>query len=92
MLATFEQADARLVGMAVSIVQEAPRLIADLTGTYQKLPFTCRRKVNSSTSEEKWLEPHAMRPSLSAEEPGIALASPTKNSAWHWRVPFLKEG
>jgi hypothetical protein len=37
--ATFEQADARLVNTSYSIVPEAPRLIGDLVGTYQKLPF-----------------------------------------------------
>ena len=37
--ATFEQADARLVQPSFSIVPEAPRLIGDLIGTYQKLPF-----------------------------------------------------
>jgi hypothetical protein len=42
--ATFEQADARLVGTSYSIVPEAPRLIGDLIGTYQKLPFHLQAK------------------------------------------------
>ncbi len=42
--ATFEQADARLVNTSFSIVPEAPRLIGDLTGTYQKLPFHMQAK------------------------------------------------
>jgi hypothetical protein len=42
--ATFEQADARLVNTAFSIVPEAPRLIADLSGTYQRLPFHLQAK------------------------------------------------
>jgi carboxypeptidase family protein len=42
--ATFEQADARLVNMPYSIVPEAPRLIGDLVGTYQKLPFHLQAK------------------------------------------------
>ena len=37
--ATFEQADARLVQPSFSIVPEAPRLIGDVMGTYEKLPF-----------------------------------------------------
>ena len=42
--ATFEQADARLVNASYSIVPEAPRLIGDLVGTYQKLPFHLQGK------------------------------------------------
>jgi hypothetical protein len=42
--ATFEQADARLAGTSFSIVPEAPRLIGDLIGTYQKLPFHLQAK------------------------------------------------
>ncbi|MGA2907697.1 MAG: TonB-dependent receptor [Terracidiphilus sp.] len=42
--ATFEQADARLVGTSFSVVPEAPRLIGDLIGTYEKLPFHLRAK------------------------------------------------
>ena len=41
---TFEQADARLVNTSFSIVPEAPRLIADLSGTYGKLPFHLQMK------------------------------------------------
>ena len=44
LLATFEQADARLVNTSFSIVPEAPRLIADFSGTYQKLPFRLQAK------------------------------------------------
>ena len=42
--ATFEQADARLVNTSFSIVPGAPRLISDLVGTYQKLPFRLQVK------------------------------------------------
>ncbi len=43
--ATFEQADARLIGLpAASITPEAPRLIADISGTYQRLPFQLQAK------------------------------------------------
>jgi hypothetical protein len=45
LLVTFEQADARLVNTAFSIVPEAPRLIADVSGTYQKLPFRLQAKA-----------------------------------------------
>ncbi len=43
-LATFEKADARLVSTAFTIVPEAPRLIGDVMGTYQKLPFHLEAK------------------------------------------------
>jgi hypothetical protein len=42
--ATFEQADARLVQPSFSIVPEAPRLIGDLLGTYDRLPFHLQAK------------------------------------------------
>jgi hypothetical protein len=44
MLATFEQADARLIHTSFSVVPEAPRLIGDLTGTYDRLPFHIQAK------------------------------------------------
>jgi hypothetical protein len=42
--ATFEQADARLVNTSFSVVPEAPRLIGDLTGTYDHLPLRIQAK------------------------------------------------
>jgi hypothetical protein len=42
--ATFEQADARLASTSFSIVPEAPRLIGDVSGTYEKLPFHLEAK------------------------------------------------
>ena len=45
LLVTFEQADARLVNTSFSIVPEAPRLIGDVLGTYQKLPFHLQVKA-----------------------------------------------
>ncbi len=42
--ATFEQADARLVQLSFSVVPEAPRLIGDVMGTYEKLPFHLEAK------------------------------------------------
>jgi hypothetical protein len=44
LLATFEQADARLIQNSFSVVPEAPRLIGDLTGTYDRLPFHIQAK------------------------------------------------
>jgi hypothetical protein len=52
--ATYEQADARLTntfpttglpGNVASIIPEAPRLIGDVSGTYDKLPFDLRTKA-----------------------------------------------
>jgi hypothetical protein len=52
--ATYEQADARLTntfpttglpGNVASIIPEAPRLIGDVSGTYDKLPFHLRTKA-----------------------------------------------
>jgi hypothetical protein len=45
--ATFEQADARLLNTSYSIVPEAPRLIGDLLGMYQKLPFQLQVNLSS---------------------------------------------
>lgn len=70
--ATFEQADARLVNTSYSIIPEAPRLIGDLVGTYQKLPFRLQAKgefeyvgrkvVGNGCSETAYLsgEPNAL--------------------------------
>lgn len=70
--ATFEQADARLVNTSFSIVPEAPRLIGDLTGTYEKLPlhlqakgefeYVGRKVVGNGCSEARYLsgDPHAL--------------------------------
>jgi hypothetical protein len=70
--ATFEQADARLANTSYSIVPEAPRLIGDLSGTYDKLPFHLeakgefeyvgRKVVGSGCSEASYLsgEPNAL--------------------------------
>ncbi len=42
--ATLEQADARLITTSFSVTPEAPRLIGDLVGTYEKLPFHLQAK------------------------------------------------
>ena len=54
--ATFEQADARLIGVpTASITPEAPRLIVDLSGTYQRLPFQLQAKAEFEFVGEKVL-------------------------------------
>jgi len=70
--ATFEQADARLVNTSFSVVPEAPRLIGDLSGTYQKLPlhmqakaeyeYVGRKVVGNGCSESSYLsgDPNAL--------------------------------
>jgi hypothetical protein len=70
--ATFEQADARLVNTSYSLLPEAPRLIGDVIGTYQKLPFRLQAKgefeyvgrkvVGNGCSETAYLsgEPNAL--------------------------------
>lgn len=65
LLATFEQADARLIQNSFSVVPEAPRLIGDLAGTYNRLPFRIeakgefeyvgRRVVGQGCSENSYL-------------------------------------
>jgi carboxypeptidase family protein len=72
LLATFEQADARLIIPSFSIVPEAPRLIADFTGTYQKLPlrlqakgefeYVGRKVVGNGCSESSYMsgDPNAL--------------------------------
>jgi hypothetical protein len=70
--ATFEQADARLIQTSYSLVPEAPRLIDDLTGTYDRLPFHIQAKgefeyvgrkvVGQGCSEARYLsgDPNAL--------------------------------
>jgi hypothetical protein len=70
--ATFEQADARLANTSFSVVPEAPRLIGDLLGTYNKLPFHLeakgefeyvgRKVVGNGCSEASYLsgDPNAL--------------------------------
>ena len=70
--ATFEQADARLVDTSYSVIPEAPRVIGEISGTYQKLPFHLQAKaefeyvgqkvVGSGCSESSYLsgDPNAL--------------------------------
>lgn len=91
LLATFEQADARLLDKSFSIVPEAPRLIGDLTGTYQKLPFHLQAKgefeyvgrkvVGNGCAENSYLsgDPQALNYyclGLADKEFRLALARP----------------
>ncbi len=69
---TFEQADARLVSTSYSVVPEAPRLIGDVTGAYQRLPwrlqikgefeYVGRKVVGQGCSETSYLsgDPNAL--------------------------------
>jgi hypothetical protein len=66
---TFEQADARLVNSSFSIVPEAPRLIADLSGTYQKLPFHLQAKGEFEYVGRKVLENGCNESSYSNGDP-----------------------
>jgi len=94
LLATFEQADARLVTESFSVVPEAPRLIGDLTGTYQKLPFRLqakgefeyvgRRVVGSGCSESSYMsgDPNALN--------YYCLGVPNKEFRFAVSRPFLE--
>jgi hypothetical protein len=91
--ATFEQADARLVGTSFSVVPEAPRLMGDLIGTYQKLPFHLQAKgefeyvgrkvVGSGCDETSYLsgEPNALNE--------YCLGVPNKEFRFAAARPFL---
>ncbi len=91
--ATFEQADARLAGTSFSIVPEAPRLIGDLIGTYQKLPFHLQAKgefeyvgrkvVGNGCNENSYLsgDPNALN--------DYCLGIPNKELRFAAARPFL---
>ncbi len=89
--ATFEQADARLASTSFSILPEAPRLIGDLMGTYEKLPFHLqvksefeyvgRKVVGQGCSEASYLsgDPNALNqycPGLPNKEFRFAASRP----------------
>ena len=91
LLATFEQADARLVGVATaSIVPEAPRLIGDLTGTYQRLPFHLEAK-----GEFEYVGRRVVGTSCDASQPvtggsGYCVGVPNKEFRLALARPFLE--
>jgi hypothetical protein len=91
LLATFEQADARLVGVeTASIVPEAPRLIGDLTGTYQKLPFHWQAK-----GEFEYVGQKVVGTSCDASKPltggtGYCLGVPNKEFRLAVARPFME--
>jgi hypothetical protein len=91
LLATFEQADARLLeGGAASIVPEAPRLIGDLTGTYEKLPFHLQAK-----GEFEYVGQKVVGTSCDASQPltggtGYCLGVPNKEFRLALARPFLE--
>jgi hypothetical protein len=94
LLATFEQADARLVTQSFSIVPEAPRLIGDFTGTYQKLPFRLqakgefeyvgRRVVGNGCNESSYMsgDPNALN--------YYCVGAPNKEFRFAVSRPFLE--
>jgi hypothetical protein len=91
LLATFEQADARLLDVATSsITPEAPRLIGDLTGTYQKLPFHLQAK-----GEFEYVGQKVVGTSCDASQPltggtGYCLGVPNKEFRLALARPFLE--
>ncbi|MGA7080656.1 MAG: TonB-dependent receptor [Terriglobales bacterium] len=90
LLATFEQADARLLDVATSsITPEAPRLIGDLTGTYQKLPFHLQAK-----GEFEYVGRKVVGTSCDASQPlsggtGYCLGVPNRELRLAVARPFL---
>jgi len=95
--ATFEQADARLTntfattgipGDNFSIVPEAPRLIGDISGTYQKLPFHLQAK-----GEFEYVGRKVVGTSCDASQPtggaGYCLGVPNKEFRLAVARPFL---
>jgi hypothetical protein len=91
LLATFEQADARLLDVSTaSIVPEAPRLIGDLTGTYQKLPFHLQAK-----GEFEYVGRKVVGTSCDPSQPltggtGYCLGVPNKEFRLALARPFLE--
>jgi hypothetical protein len=91
LLATFEQADARLLDTpTASIVPEAPRLIGDLTGTYQKLPFRLQAK-----GEFEYVGQKVVGTSCDASQPltggtGYCFGVPNKEFRLALARPFLE--
>ncbi len=89
--ATFEQADARLLDVATSsITPEAPRLIGDLTGTYQKLPFHLQAK-----GEFEYVGRKVVGTSCDASQPltggtGYCLGVPNKEFRLAVARPFME--
>jgi Carboxypeptidase regulatory-like domain len=88
--ATFEEADARLVGVpTASITPEAPRLIGDLLWTYQKLPFHLQVK-----GEFEYVGRKVVGTSCDATQPltggtGYCLGVPNKEFSFAAVRPFL---
>ncbi len=90
--ATFEQADARLVDAPVSsITPEAPRLIGDLLGTVQRLPFHLQVK-----GEFEYVGRKVVGTSCDATQPltggtGYCLGVPNKEFRFAAARPFLHQ-
>ena len=92
LLATFEQADARLLDVATSsITPEAPRLIGDLTGTYQKLPFHLQAKGEFEYVGQKVVGTSCAASQSLTGGTGYCLGVPNKEFRLALARPF-KEG
>ncbi|MFZ0477536.1 MAG: TonB-dependent receptor [Terriglobales bacterium] len=90
LLATFEQADARLVDSpTASITPEAPRLIGDLAGTYQKLPFHLQAKAEFEYVGRKVVGT-ACDASQTAGGTGYCLGVPNKEFRLAVARPFME--
>ena len=91
LLATFEQADARLLDTpTASIVPEAPRLIGDLTGTYQKLPFRLQGKAEFEYVGQKVVGTSCDASQALTGGTGYCLGVPNKEFRLALARPFLE--
>jgi len=88
MQAAFERADARDLDSG-EVTPEAPRLIGDVSWTYQKLPVH-RRKANLNTWERRWSGTDAMRTNPPTS-PLTVSACRSRSSGSRWRGHFLRE-
>jgi hypothetical protein len=93
LLVTFEQADARLVTPSFSIVPEAPRLIGDITGTYQRLPFHLQAKGEFEYVGRKIVSNGCSESSYMSGDPNAlnyyCLGAPNKEFRFAVSRPFL---
>ena len=89
--ATFEQADARDLDTG-QVTPEAPRLIGDLSWTYQKLPFHLQAKGEFEYVGRKVVGNGCNENSPKRPEPPTASACRTRSSGWRWRGRSSREG
>jgi len=87
--ATFEQADARDLDTG-QVTAETPRLIGDLSWTYQKLPLHLQAKGEFEYVGRKVVG-NGCDESNPTTSPPTVSACRTKSSGWRWRGHFLRE-